>query len=253
MLSGTLDFSSPSARLNSLKRSLNSNGKSSTGIGLANAGHEPHPGMDQYLMHTATGKIYIPSSDTPKNSTSDYKTSSPSSSPSKKTSASLLYKDGAGAGTLRGHGAGGGGGGTLHHLHHSTPHHHHLSRGKADSGGEESELIYKFKDACTWKLAAILASVFFLLAIVMVILLGTGAISWTGHAPAKSAKACGDHDDLSGAQGHVAGGHGGGGDPRQSQNGSWLSGSQGPRKLPAPGSSSGGMQFPMAFLRETIL
>lgn len=52
---GTLDYSN-TARLNSLKRPLNSNGKSQTGVGL---NHDTL--IDQFVMHTTTGKVYIPS------------------------------------------------------------------------------------------------------------------------------------------------------------------------------------------------
>lgn len=55
---GNLDFSN-TARLNSLKRPMNSNGKSQTGIGL-NHDTQPHL-IDQFVMHTTTGKVYIPS------------------------------------------------------------------------------------------------------------------------------------------------------------------------------------------------
>jgi hypothetical protein len=52
---GTLEYSN-TGRLNSLKRPLNSNGKSQTGVGL---NHETL--IDQFVMHTTTGKVYIPS------------------------------------------------------------------------------------------------------------------------------------------------------------------------------------------------
>lgn len=51
---GTLDFSN-TARL-SLKRPMNSNGKSQTGVGL---NHDTL--IDQFVLHTNTGKVYIPS------------------------------------------------------------------------------------------------------------------------------------------------------------------------------------------------
>lgn len=95
--------------------------------------------------------------ETPKNSTSDYKTS-PSSSPSKKTSGSLLYKDG--VSTLRG------GDHNHRHLHHNQHHH----RSKTDS---EDDYLYKFKGFCSWKVATIVISILFVVSLACAILLGT--------------------------------------------------------------------------------
>jgi len=60
-MSGNLDFlSSGGTRGNSLKRGLNLNGKVSTGIGLVNHGSNHDSHIDQFVMHTPGGKIYIP-------------------------------------------------------------------------------------------------------------------------------------------------------------------------------------------------
>lgn len=181
MIGGNLDFSSNSARLNSLKRTLNSNGKSTTGLGHSG---QDSSHMDQYLMHTATGKIYIPS-DTPKNSTSDYKTS-PGSSPSKKTSGSLLYKDG--VSTLRG-----GGDHNHRHLHTASLHHHHHHRTKSEL--EETSLLYKFQGICGWKVATGVAALVALTAIIFAILMATGAVSWREDGALASAKCDGDREE----------------------------------------------------------
>jgi len=78
-----LEYLQQTGRGNSLKRPLNSNGKTLGGVHGHGSNHDSL--MDQFVMTTPGGKIYIPAGDTPKNSTSDYKTS-PGSSPSKKTS-----------------------------------------------------------------------------------------------------------------------------------------------------------------------
>lgn len=90
-------------------------------------------------------------SDTPKNSTSDYKTS-PGSSPSKKTSGSLLYKEGVGMGTLRG------------------PAVDSRQRSKSD----DDDLLYKVRGYCTWKRVVFSALLIcFLLSLIFNFLYGT--------------------------------------------------------------------------------
>ncbi len=61
-MSGNLDFmtSSGGNRGNSLKRSLNLNGKGGPGLGLVNHGSNHDSLIDQFVMHTPGGKIYIP-------------------------------------------------------------------------------------------------------------------------------------------------------------------------------------------------
>ena len=58
-MGSTLDYSS--GRLNSLKRNLNSNGKSNTGVGPLNQNHDNL--IDEFVRHTSGGKVYIPSGD----------------------------------------------------------------------------------------------------------------------------------------------------------------------------------------------
>jgi hypothetical protein len=101
--------------------------------------------------------------DTPKNSSSEYKTS-PGSSPSKKTSGTLLYKE---SGTLR------------------APPTDPRQRSKVD----EDDLIYKVRGLCTWKQLVFYGALFFLaLSVILNILYGTGTLSFGGD----SSTNCGD-------------------------------------------------------------
>ena len=62
LMGGNLDFSTASGKLNSLKRNINSNGRSTTGIGPVSHTHSGnHDNLtNQFVMHTSGGKIYIP-------------------------------------------------------------------------------------------------------------------------------------------------------------------------------------------------
>ncbi|XP_035708479.1 teneurin-m isoform X4 [Folsomia candida] len=155
---GTLDFSN-TARL-SLKRPMNSNGKSQTGVGL---NHDTL--IDQFVLHTNTGKVYIPS-DTPKNSSSEYKTS-PGSTASKKTSGTLLYKESGTMGTLR------------------PPPPDPRQRSKVD----EDDLIYKVRGLCTWRQLIFFGALLFLaISLVLNILYSTGTLP----LGSESSSSCGD-------------------------------------------------------------
>lgn len=92
--------------------------------------------------------------DTPKNSSSEYKTS-PGSSPSKKTSGTLLYKESGTLGTLR------------------APPPDSRQRSKSD----EDDLIYKVKGLCTWKQLVFYGALLFLvISLIFNILYTTGTL-----------------------------------------------------------------------------